>query len=249
MTWIDWGILLGKVVIVFAGLLVSVLLFIWMERKVIADMQTRSGPMRAGPRGVLHHPRRRHQALLQGGRSSRRTSDPCGLPAGADLRDDPGVPRLRGRAVRPFRVTSSDGPSALQLADLYIGVLWVLAMTSIGVYARRARGLVERLELPAARRGALQRADDQLRGRDGTGARGAADVRRPPARPPRSSMRRPKVWYVVPQFPAFVVFLICALAEDNRPPFDLAEAEPSWSPGTTRSTRASSSRCSTWAST
>ena len=53
VTWIDWGVLLGKVVIVFAGLLVSVLLFIWMERKVIADLQTRTGPMRAGPRGVL----------------------------------------------------------------------------------------------------------------------------------------------------------------------------------------------------
>ena len=53
MTWIDWGILLGKVVIVFAGLLVTVLLVIWMERKVIADLQTRTGPMRAGPRGVL----------------------------------------------------------------------------------------------------------------------------------------------------------------------------------------------------
>jgi len=53
VTWIDWGILLGKVAIVFVGILVSVLLFIWMERKVIADMQTRAGPMRAGPRGVL----------------------------------------------------------------------------------------------------------------------------------------------------------------------------------------------------
>jgi len=53
MTWIDWGVLLGKVVIVFAGLLVTVLLVIWMERKVIADLQTRTGPMRAGPRGVL----------------------------------------------------------------------------------------------------------------------------------------------------------------------------------------------------
>jgi NADH-quinone oxidoreductase subunit H len=53
VTWIDWGLLFAKVVIVFAGLLISVLLFIWMERKVIADMQTRTGPMRAGPRGVF----------------------------------------------------------------------------------------------------------------------------------------------------------------------------------------------------
>src|SRR5919206_1783472 len=53
MTWIDWGVLIGKVIVVFAALLVSVLLFIWMERKVIADFQTRTGPMRAGPRGIL----------------------------------------------------------------------------------------------------------------------------------------------------------------------------------------------------
>ena len=45
MTWIDWGVLIGKVVIVFAVLLVTVLLVIWMERKVIADMQTRVGPI------------------------------------------------------------------------------------------------------------------------------------------------------------------------------------------------------------
>ena len=53
MSGIDWTIMVGKVVVVFAGLLISVMLYIWMERKVIADMQTRAGPMRAGPRGVL----------------------------------------------------------------------------------------------------------------------------------------------------------------------------------------------------
>ena len=53
MTGIDWVLLIGKVVVVFFALLISVLLYIWMERKVIADFQTRTGPMRAGPRGVL----------------------------------------------------------------------------------------------------------------------------------------------------------------------------------------------------
>ena len=59
-----------------------------------------------------------------------------------------------------------------------------------------------------------------------------------------------RVWNIVPQFPAFLIFLICAIAETNRPPFDLARGRDasSW-PGTTPSTPASSSRCSSSAST
>src|ERR671923_91842 len=53
MDWLDWLLLIARVVVVFFGLLLSVLLYIWFERKVIADMQTRKGPMRAGPRGIL----------------------------------------------------------------------------------------------------------------------------------------------------------------------------------------------------
>ena len=67
MDWLDWLLLVARVVVVFFALLIAVLLYIWMERKVIADMQTRMGPMRAGPRGMLDHARRRHQAVLQGG--------------------------------------------------------------------------------------------------------------------------------------------------------------------------------------
>ena len=127
MTWIDWGILLGKVVIVFVGVLVSVLLFIWMERKVIADMQTRSGPMRAGPRGIL-------LSLADGVKLFFKEaihptqSDPWVYRLAPMLAIIPGFLAF---AVVPF------GPSVnifgrtvgLQLADLSIGILWVLAMT------------------------------------------------------------------------------------------------------------------------
>ena len=53
MDWLDWLLLVARVVVVFFALLIAVMLLIWIERKVIADMQTRTGPMRAGPRGVL----------------------------------------------------------------------------------------------------------------------------------------------------------------------------------------------------
>ena len=67
MDWVDWLLLVARVVLVFFALLISVLLYVWMERKVIADMQTRTGPMRAGPARHPGHARRRHQAVLQGG--------------------------------------------------------------------------------------------------------------------------------------------------------------------------------------
>lgn len=53
MDLLDWVLLVARVVIVFFALLIVVMVLIWFERKVVADMQTRVGPMRAGPRGVL----------------------------------------------------------------------------------------------------------------------------------------------------------------------------------------------------
>src|SRR3954454_22504940 len=53
MDWVDWLLLVARVVVVFFALLLLVLLLVWFERKTIADMQTRTGPLRAGPRGVL----------------------------------------------------------------------------------------------------------------------------------------------------------------------------------------------------
>src|SRR2546423_2796788 len=53
MDWLDWIFRVLRVVVVFAGLLITVMVVIWMERKVLADMQNRFGPNRAGPFGLL----------------------------------------------------------------------------------------------------------------------------------------------------------------------------------------------------
>jgi len=222
VTWIDWGVLLGKVVIVFAVLLVTVLLVIWMERKVIADLQTRTGPMRAGPRGVL-------LTLADGIKLFFKEAI---HPTNADrwiYRVAPALAILPGFlaiAVVPF------GPSVsifgrtvgLQLADISVGILWVLAMTSIGVYTVVLAGWSSGSNYPLL--GGVRSSAQMISYEVAMGlALVALIMFAGHLRMSEIVDAQDKVWYAIPQFPAFVVFMICALAEVNRPPFDLAEAE------------------------
>ncbi len=222
MTWIDWGVLLGKVVIVFAGLLVTVLLVIWMERKVIADLQTRTGPMRAGPRGVL-------LSLADGIKLFFKEAI---HPTNADpwvYRVAPAlaiIPGFLAFAVVPF------GPSVslfgrtvgLQLADISVGILWVLAMTSIGVYTVVLAGWSSGSNYPLL--GGVRSSAQMVSYEVAMGLSLVALIMfAGHLRMSEIVDAQDKVWYAIPQFPAFVVFMICALAEVNRPPFDLAEAE------------------------
>ena len=222
MTWIDWGLLIARVVIVFFGLLIAVMLYIWMERKVIADMQTRVGPMRAGPRGVLITLADGIKLFFKEGINPTNADLPVYLIAPIFAM----FPAFLAFAIIPFGqpVELFGRVVPFQLADLNIGILWILAMTSIGVYGVVFAGWASGSNYPLL--GAIRSSAQMISYEVAMGlALVAVLMYSGHLRMSEIVAAQGTVWNVVPQFPAFVVFLICALAETNRPPFDLAEAE------------------------
>ncbi|MGZ5292683.1 MAG: NADH-quinone oxidoreductase subunit NuoH [Actinomycetota bacterium] len=222
MSWIDWGLLIARVVIVFFGLLIAVMLYIWMERKVIADMQTRVGPMRAGPRGILITLADGIKLFFKEGINPTNADLPVYLIAPIIAM----FPAFLAFAIIPFGqpVELFGREVPLQLADLNIGILWILAMTSIGVYGVVFAGCASGSNYPLL--GAIRSSAQMISYEVAMGlALVAVLMYSGHLRMTEIVAAQGTVWNVVPQFPAFVVFLICALAETNRPPFDLAEAE------------------------
>ena len=160
-----WWLVLLKVAIVFVFLLLTTIFMIWFERRVIGRMQNRPGPNRAGPFGLLQP-----------------IADALKLPLKEDI-----VPTAADKlvffvapvlsaatafvafAIIPWgpEVSIFHHQTPLQVADLPVAVLLVLAMSSIGVYGIVLAGWASALAVLAARRAALGRPGDQLRDRDG----------------------------------------------------------------------------------
>ena len=157
-------IVIGKTIAVFVLLLLSVLMYIWFLRKVIAEMQNRIGPDRAGP--VRPAPDASPTASSSSSRSSRCPTPPTGASS-ASRRTSRCCPRSSRSAIVPIGgvVTIAGHQTFLQLADL--AVRHPVAARDVGPRALRrdARGLVVGLEVPAARLGARVGAAAQLRGR------------------------------------------------------------------------------------
>ena len=132
VTWVVFLIVLIKVLVVFGALMVSVMLMIWFERKVISDMQSRIGPNRAGPFGIA-------QTMADGIKLFFKEDL---LPDQADrfvFKLAPYltiIPAFLSFAIVPIggEVTIAGHTFELQLADPPMGILFLLAMSSIGVY-------------------------------------------------------------------------------------------------------------------
>jgi NADH-quinone oxidoreductase subunit H len=222
MDLVDWILLLARVVLTFGALLVSVLLVIWIERKVVADMQTRLGPRRAGPFGML--------ISLADGIKLFFKEDV--IPSQADRRIHALapivslVPAILAFAVVPFGtglgLFGREVP--FQLADLNVGILFFLAMGSLAVYGVVLAGWSSGSAYPLL--GGIRSSAQMISYEVGMALGVVAVVMYSGTlRMSELVAAQDRIWNIVPQLPAFLIFATAALAETNRPPFDLPEAE------------------------
>ena len=217
-------IVLGKVLIVFAFLMVAVLFMVWFERKVISDMQSRVGPNRAGPWGI-------GQTLADGIKLFFKEAL---MPDRADrriFRLAPFlaiVPAFLTFAIVPFGGTISvfGHRTHLQLADPPVGVLFLLAMSGISVYGIMLAGWASGSKYPLL--GSVRASAQMVSYEAAMSLAIAAVVLTAGSLSTRAIVDNQAVWrwnlWVLGVVP-FVVFIIAATAELNRPPFDLVEAE------------------------
>ena len=236
-----------KVVVAFLALLLVTLLVVWAERKIIADMQARIGPNRWGPFGLL-------QTLADGiklffkedfrpAKADRWTYAIAPLFAM--------VPSFLAFAVIPIGDTihSGDRKVGLIVSDLNIGILYFLAMGSLGVYGIVLAGWASGSKYPllgairssaqmisyeialglslvpvalaAGTLSTVEIVEIQAASRDAVTFFDGVPVLEQVA----NVFEYVPNWYILSQWPAFLIFLIAGIAETNRAPFDLPEAE------------------------
>ena len=208
---------------IFVVLVLLTLFNIWWERRVVARMQHRIGPNVNGPFGLL-------QSLADGVKLALKediipkAADKCGLPAGADHRDGPRVRDVRGDPVRPRGRTSSASETPLQLTDMPVAVLFVMAIASIGIYGIVLGGWSSgsTYSLLGGLRSSAQMISYEV-------AMGLALVAVFLYAGSMSTSEivaaQDDLWFGLILVPSFVIYCIAMVGETNRAPFDLPEAE------------------------
>ncbi|MCW2831567.1 MAG: NADH-quinone oxidoreductase subunit NuoH, partial [Aeromicrobium sp.] len=218
-----WVIAL-KALLIFVFLLVYTLFNIWFERRVVAKMQHRVGPNVHGPFGLL-------QSLADGVKLALKedivvkAADKIVYVAAPILAT---IPAFLAWAVIPFgpeaTIPFTDTVTPLQLTDLPVAVLYILAVTSVGVYgivlAGWASGSIYAL-LGGIRSSAQMISYEVAMGLSlvsvfmYSGSMSTSEI----------VSAQTDLWYFVPLFPSFIIYLIAMVGETNRAPFDLPEAE------------------------
>jgi NADH-quinone oxidoreductase subunit H len=238
MDFVDWLFLVLRILVVFLVLLISVMLLIWYERKAVADMQTRIGPKRAGPAGILISIADGIKLFFKEGFTPTAADRPVFVLAPIISL----VPAFLAFAVIPFGtgVHLFDRDIPFQIADLNVGVLWILAMGSLAVYGIVLAGWASGSHYPLF--GSIRSSAQMISYEIGmslgliavlmySGTLSMSEIVEFQARHftgnafgfiPLGWMAR---WNIIAQFPAFVIFMTAAMAETNRHPFDLPEAE------------------------
>ena len=212
-----------KALIVFIICVISTLLAVWTERRVLAKMQLRTGPNRVGKFGLL-------QSLADGVKLALKEDI---IPAAADKIVFILAPIIAtSMCFMAFAVIPMTGEvsifgqqTALQLTDLPVGVLYILAVTSIGVYGVVLAGWSSGSTYPLL--GGLRSSAQVVSYEIAmglslvavfiyAGSMSTSDI---------VGSQHDNIWNAIVLFPSFVIYVISMVGETNRAPFDLAEAE------------------------
>lgn len=235
MPWADIGIVLLRVVLVFGLLLGATIINVWLERKILADMQSRIGPNRAGPWGILQTVADGLKLFFKESVTPRKAEVATYLLAPFLAV----IPAFLIFMMVPFGApfTIGDREVILQGADLNVGLLFVLAMSSMAVYAVVLAGWSSGSKYPLlggvrataqaisyeAAMGLAMVAVVMFTATQGEG--GTLSLAEIVARQDGTWAGFIPRWNVFPQVVAFVIFMMAIVAETNRAPFDLVEAE------------------------
>ena len=224
--WVD----IFRVLVAFLVFLLTTALLIWAERRVVARMQSRLGPNRVGPFGI-------GQTLIDGAKMFFKEDITPNMVEKVVYTVAPIVGVIVSFmtiAVIPVggEWTMFGETFMLQAADLNIGALWILAMGSLHVYAVFLAGWASQSPYPligGVRSSAQMISYEIAMGLSVasvfiyTGSFRVSDI--VAAQSSEGVFAGAPGWYVLPLFPAFVVFFVSMIAEAQRPPFDLAESE------------------------
>ena len=215
-------IILVKGLLVFAVSVLLVLVAIWGERRIVARMQMRLGPNRVGPFGLV-------QGLADGVKLALKEDL---IPAAADKIVFIIAPIISATtcfmsfAVIPMTgiVTLFGHKTAMQMTDLPVGVLYVLAIGSVGVYGIVLAGWSSGSTYPLL--GGLRSSAQVISYEVAMGLSFVAVfIYSGSMSTSEIVAAQQKWWFAVILFPSFVIYAISMVGETNRAPFDLAEAE------------------------